>query len=133
MILNDTEVNERLASPLNLINRLKSEMNKGNAMDTFMPPSVDDLIENVEDKLKLGSAHNRAISVLDDCVSALAGRIHEVDKAKDLSRIATDMSKVVNSIDEIRNGRDKKGGSNLVIWQPIIMTETHYEVIQVRE
>lgn len=132
MLLTEEEVNVRLESPLNLMNRLQKATEKPE-LNLFTPPSIEELVDNLEDKLHLGNSHSSALKVLDDSVRMLGQRLCEVDKAKDLSRIATDMSKVVNSIDEIRNGRNNIRQGQITIWQPVIMNETHYETIHVHE
>lgn len=136
MLLTEDEVNTRLESPLNLVNQIvRHQSDKAELMDNIVPrtPSIEELVDNVEDKIRLVSAHGKAIKALDQSVTAINERIHEVEKAKDLSRIARDMSGIVSSIDEMRNNRSSRNGNNLIIFQPIIMKEDHYETIHVHE
>lgn len=135
MILSEAEINERMNSPLNLLNRLKAVTSKPNsgAMDIFMPPRIDDLIESAEDKIRLASSRTKALEVIDDAVKALHQRLDEVDKPKDLSKIATDMARVVSTVNDVKNGNNNNSGKQLVIWQPVIVQENHYETITVND
>lgn len=141
MILDAEDTNVRLESPLNLINRMKFlGTQKEKSLEIFgikedklenesplMPPSADKLILDLESKLKLGTAHDKAVDVLHDSVVMLHANLHNVDKIDKLSRIATDMGKVIANIDEIRQGR--KTNAPVIIFKPITVTENHYESV----
>lgn len=135
MILTEEEVNNRLSSPDNLLNRLRNVGKKEESMEIFIPqaPSVSDLVENVEDKIKLNLAASGAVRALEASVSELERRIPEVEKAKDLSKIARDMSAIVGTIDEMKNGGRGGRGTHITIWQPILMQENNYETVIARE
>ena len=103
------------------------------SMELFVPPKAEELIEDLEDKLNLAAAGKSSLKVLKDSIELLGSRIGEIDKAKDLSRVATDMGKVAGTINDIKHGKDSVGKQQLVIWQPIIMQEINFETIHVSE
>lgn len=149
MLLPDNEVDARLASPLNLMNRLRRETSReavsqlvtvpsaafelGNDKPLFMPPSADELVPDLDKKLELGTANRDAVGILTDSLSLLRMRLPEIQNAKELARIATDMGKVVGTIDEIRNGGRDKGPGAVIIYRPTINNETHYETVTANE
>lgn len=150
MILTEEEVTSRIESPLNLLNRLRTATksrsvimpnqndnngsngnNNADPMSVFLPPKIGDLVEDIEDKIAMTNSKSDALKVMQSAIKDLKDRISEVDKPKDLARIATDMSKVVGTISDIRGEKaDKK---QLVIWQPLIVQENHYETIHVTD
>ena len=156
MILSNAESESRLTNPDNLINQLRSRMNAGLISDRGMlshlgliktkaaevniaslPPSVDDLIDDVEQKLdEVNAAKNNkaakasAAAVLSSALSSLEVRIHEVERPKDLAKIATDMSRIIN------DGDDKKTGNSfnqVIVYRPIEVNVNSYETIRVHE
>ena len=137
MLLTESEVDDRLSSPLNLINRMRQATDSRNptsptkALELFMPPKVEDIIVDAEDKIKLGLAHKGSIDVMGKSIEMIRERLHEVEKVKDLSRIAVEMSRVNAEISEIRGGG--KGLNQLVIYQPMIVQENYYETVRVNE
>ena len=138
MLLTEEEVNHRLSSPLNLINKINKkeearELEIFNPRLNNNPPSIDELIENADDKIKIAATASKALTVLEESVTMIGNRLNEVEKVRDLSKVARDMSTIVGTIDEIKNSRAGITKNQLVIWQPIIMTENHYEVIHVNE
>ncbi len=55
MVLDDIEINSRLESPDNLVNRLRSltRLDKSNRVQIpSLPPSADDVIADLDEKLK---------------------------------------------------------------------------------
>lgn len=96
----------------------------------FMPPSVDTLVENIEEKINLRLAEEGATGVLLDSITQLRLRLNEVESPAQLSKIAADMGKIVIGIN--RNETDKKVNqfNQVIVYKPIMTTETHYESVR---
>ena len=138
MILDDTEVVTRLNSPLNLLNRLKNASSKNDAMLTFgvekntdktsivtLPPSVDELVDSLEDKLSESSLVSKASNVISAALDELLPRLGEVSKPRDLAQIAANVKRVIGD----RRGQSE-GNKNVIIYKPVIVNESHFEVVQ---
>ena len=149
---------ERVSSPNNLMNRLASLRGDSNISlftgglkskpEAQVPelvspgqefrdetaPNIDDLIENVETKLKRNLAKEGALDVLVDTVSLLKVRLAETDKPESLAKIAKEMSGVIGQLNE---GEAPKSGSknqgNIVIWKPVMVQEVNYETVIARD
>jgi len=82
MILNDDEIKERIESPLNLLNRLKSTVNRRSipTQHPSIPPTAEDLVDNLEDKIKNTSSRSKASGILNAAMDELSLRIREVQK-----------------------------------------------------
>jgi hypothetical protein len=136
MLLNDDEIQETIESPLNLLNRLKTSLNRAthtNKTVTIpaLPPKAADIIDNLEDKLRDTSTRSKAIGILNSAMDELNKRIPEVEKPEVLARIAGEMSKVVHHQD-MRTGGDKSQ-SQIIIYAPQVQTIDSYEIIDVTE
>lgn len=138
MILDDTEVVTRLNSPLNLLNRLKNASSKNDAMSTFgvekntdktsivtLPPSVDELVDSLEDKLSESSLVSKASNVISAALDELLPRLGEVSKPRDLAQIAANVRRVIGD----KRGQSE-GNKNVIIYKPVIVNESHFEVVQ---
>lgn len=133
MILEESEVLQRLESPLNLLNRLKRETtsNRNHNIIPSLPPSASDVIEDLEEKLKANSIKQKAGSILLATLSQLESRIPEIDKAESLSRVAESMNKIVSSENEkAANGKGNKIGQ-IIIYAPEMMREDQFNVIDI--
>jgi hypothetical protein len=161
MILSNDEVDKRLTSTSNLLNRLNILSNGGLAVkdthkpiqpvpvsqdshepelvdqsDNLEPPSVEDLIDNARNKIALGLATETALDVLCSSTRELKTQLDmgAVEDPKLLSRIATDMSKIVVGIrNSEKSKNDGPSQQQVIIWKPIIQNESHYETIHVNE
>lgn len=178
MILKDEDVDERLDSPNNLINKLKvkvlphggrkegqlgvpDEVRKligglANASDErqadiakvfgVSQPTVsaakrglvgdrfDEEVSESNDEVKKATvedAHESALNCLMDSLGSLGGKLKEEKttlKAKELSKIATDMSRVVGTL----KPAEKEGNNShtqVVVFMPVQRKENQYEVI----
>lgn len=156
MLLTDDEIQDRLESPLNLMNRLKEISGKKEKVSylpekekkpvkeddddfnnqslapvsdslPFQPPSIEELIDNFENRIRAGQIVNSALEVMQTTVDQLRVRVLDDDvKPEKLSRIAGDMSKVIDSF------RGEKKGSNpgsIIVWKPIMVNENRYESV----
>lgn len=145
MILEKEEVDERLSSPLNLLNRLKKLTNtevvtipprnsisiQEQLNSAVLPPTIDELVENVEDKLATAKCYSGAKDVLASAITLLKNNIEKVDSPVQLSRIATDMGKIVNGFDE--NKRTTPSVAIPIIYRPVMLTENSFQIIQAND
>ncbi len=142
MILETNEVDARLNSPHNLINQLRQKMEPSRIVSISEVvndrpaqiaslPSLDELVPNAEDKINLSRALSGSTAVLADSVESLRMRLGEVESPAKLSRIASEMSRVIDSL------KNKKDDSNskqqVIIYKPVFHQESHYETIHVSE
>ena len=144
MILNDNEINTRLKSPQNLINKINNVSRvKATGMELFIPhisetPNDselslavnDDPLDEVidEQKIKLGLVKSRALEVLHDSLNQLQVRLPEVSKVRDYSSIARDMKAILTDENE-----GKKIAAQVVIYKPVINDISKYETLVVME
>jgi len=134
MILNEIEVTERMSSPMNLLNRLKSATNKQHSQNTILslPPSSSEIIDDLEDKLKFGSIKSKAAGIMIAAMDELKVKLPEVHKPEQLAKIAESMGKIVNA--EIENNKnDNSNRPQFHIYAPQFHNEEHYETIYARE
>lgn len=135
MLLDEKEVTERMESPLNLLNRLRSiTTNKHSRDNTILslPPKAEQVIDDLEDKLKYGSLKSKAASIMSDAMDELKARIPEVTKPDQLARIAENMNRIV-SAENKNNDRDKMNAPQFVMYAPQFVSENHYETIYAKE
>ncbi len=134
MILDDTEVQERMSSPLNLLNRLKTLTNshKSHNIIPSLPPTASDVIADLEEKLKFGSIKSKASNIMIAAMDELKLRLPEVQKPEQLAKIAESMSKVVTAETKDDKG-DRLNAPQFILYAPQFHNENHYEVIHARE
>lgn len=133
MILEESEVIARLESPLNLLNRLRRETSSSQSHNIIpsLPPTADEVIEDLEDKLKSSSIKQKANNILLLALNELETRIPEVHKPESLSRVAESMNKIVSAENENNNkGKGNKIGQ-IIIYAPEMMREDQFNVIDV--
>jgi hypothetical protein len=174
MIVNEEDAIKRLNSPMNLINRLKSETGsadrnskKNNAMSLFgigrRPPSpenelavkevkvnfnpfqaesetktsldktLDTILEDNESKIKLGLAHDKAITLLNNSIDALTANLDNVSASK-LPAVISAAAKTIEGIRKERNEAAKIGKDKEVhyhFYTPEQRKVSDYEVIDV--
>lgn len=135
MLLNDDEIQERIESPLNLLNRLRSAMYKHPpsipSSEEILPPKSSDIIENLEDKIQSSTVRSKAVGIMTAAMDELKLRIPEVQKPEKLAQIAAEMSKVVSHQDN-RNQGDKSL-SQIIVYAPQVQNIENYEIVDVAE
>jgi hypothetical protein len=134
MLLTDNEVNGRIESPLNLMNRLRlaSHSSKSDTQrHPSLPPSSNEIIEDLEDKIKYGSIRSKAKNIMISAMDELATRLPEVQKPERLAAIAAEMGKVISST-QIKVDESSRN-AQIIIYAPQIQTEEHFETIIVNE
>jgi len=141
MLLSTEEANLRLESPENLINRLRRKISipdarilppedKSETRMVVLPPSVDDLVDNLDSKLKLSSMQEKAVDIINDSMTLLKERMSEVP-TKSLSHVAADMSKIISNIREQRGMQTNN--IQVMIYAPEVRSEREFEVIDIQE
>ena len=140
MLLSDEEIQERMESPLNLLNRLRTSLNKATILPSsnhapveipVLPPKSADIIPNLDDKVRDAGTRSKASGILNAAMDELHKRIPEVQKPEKLAQIAAEMAKVINQHDS--KPRDDNEQAKIVIYAPQIQTIDRYEVIDVAE
>lgn len=160
MIIDDSAATARLNSPLNLINRLKNVSRaKDSAMQLFTGPgklfnpfaarelsesqpaelpekestTLDTILADNESQIKLGLAHDKALSLLVNSVGVLESKLSEVSVSK-LPQAILAASKVVESIRRERTEASKNNKDREVhyhFYTPDQKKMESYEVIDV--
>ena len=131
MLLTEAEANARLSSPTNLINRLRSitKVSDPNPVPQIKV-TAEQLIPDLDEKIKAPLIKKKAAAIANKALDKLDEVIDNVEKPSQLSRIATEMDKIVNSDSE--NGR-----SNIVpqviVYAPQIVREEIFDTITVSE
>lgn len=131
MILTDEQIQERIESPLNLLNRLKSITSLQTTSPCF-PPSSEQIIDDLTEKLAYGSIKSKAAGIMTAAMDELKIRLPEVTKPEKLAQIASEMSKVVNAADS--NKREERSDKpQIIIYAPQVVSENHFETMLVNE
>ncbi len=142
--MTESEIESRLSSPDNLLNRLDlltgriNQTTSASAKESIRElvegpaatPSADDLIDDLDEKIKRTLTKEAAGEVLLSALNRLAGTVHEVDKPEKLARIAKDMSDVVHKLNEVESPKDNKVAQQpIVIWKPMIVQGNNFETV----
>ena len=107
----------------------------GNRVDASLKADIQEVEERVEKKEKasMDAAHQAALDVMLGSLGVLGSKLQneaELMKPKDLSRIATDMSRIVS----VATGQDKNSVVNntkVVVYAPQQRKESSYETIDI--
>lgn len=136
MLLNDDEIRESMESPLNLLNRLKSTLNRAIApvipsIPEQIPPKASDIIDNLDDRLKDTSTRSKAVRILNAAMDELSSRLPEVQKPERLASIATEMAKVISHQDNKSAG--ERLTSQIIVYAPQVQNIENYDIVEVAE
>lgn len=137
MILNESEVTERMSSPLNLLNRLRDITNspKKSVHNPHsiisIPPKTEDIIPDLDEKLAYGSIKTKAAGIMIQAMDELKTRVQDAKTPSELAKIAENMSRIVNAEEEKPQNKDNR--PQIVFYSPQINQENHYETIYARE
>jgi hypothetical protein len=96
-------------------------------------PTLDDLVTDSATKIRLGIIQGSALDVLASTLEQLKANMYDVDSPKTLSKIATDMSKIVTGIRTSENKETGPVNQQVIIYKPIVNNEAHYETVKVNE
>lgn len=137
MIIESNEVDKRIESPLNLLNRLREVTNKPSQSINQIPtiPSAQDLIPDIDDKINSTSTSikMRAAGIMTDAMDQLKSRIQNTNKPETLARIASEMNKIIEVQEKKELPQDQVNRPQFIIYSPTINQENHYETIEARE
>ena len=143
--MRDDEIESRLNHPDNLVNRLNRLTDKNSAGlfgierskpagITSLPPSIDKLVDNLGSKLVKSRIEAGAEEVLNTAIEQLKYRIGDVDKPEKLSRIATDMSKIISEVHEGNQSRKYgTGNQQVIVYKPMVLSESSLQIVHVNE
>jgi hypothetical protein len=129
MLISEAEITERYESPLNLLNRLK--LVSRSKADIVSIPKSSDVIENLDEKLNLGTAKSKAVSIMLSAMDELKMRLPEINRPEKLASIAAEMGKIVNS-HQIKDSNDTRIGQ-IIVYAPSVVNEDIFEVVEARE
>lgn len=137
MLLEDEELKQRMDSPLNLMNRLRNATNPRAAHNSHniipaLPPSSDEVIEDLEEKITTGTIKGKAQRLMSDALDIMKERLVGVDKPEKLAKIAESMAKVIDSTEPRQNQGDKPA-AQIIIYAPSMMTEDAFGVIEIND
>lgn len=126
MILNDQEVQERIESPLNLLNRLKRASE--NKPTSPCLPSAGQVIEDLDGKIKNGSIKSKAAGILADALDEIKLNIPNM-KPEKLTTVAREMNQILVS----RQSNDSEKSTQIIVYAPQVVNENIFETIHVKE
>lgn len=134
MLLDDNEINERLESPLNLMNRLKALTNphRPHSMVPALPPKADDIIDDIDKKINNGSIKSKAMGLVSQALDELKVRMPEVQKPRELAAIAEQMSKIINNTEQ-KQSIDGPAMPQIIIYAPKIVSEDTFNIVELNE
>ena len=131
MLLPENELRERLESPSNLLNRLKSITNPHASNIPSLPPKSGDIIDDLEDKISIGSIKSKASSIMAAAMDELKTRLPEVHKPERLASIAAEMGKVINNIEAKPQAENRT--AQIIIYAPQIVSEDTFNVVDLSD
>jgi hypothetical protein len=134
MLLSDEEIQERLESPLNLLNRLRTATTPrppaGNGVGIpCLPPKTEDLDIDVEGEVAVSQLRGKAARIMGRALNALEGRVQDIEKPERLARIAAEMHKVVANTED----PNKAKTSQIIVYAPQIIQESHFQELTLKE
>lgn len=129
MLLTDEEVQERLESPLNLMNRLRNA-SKAPSKSPCLPPNSDDLNLDIDEKVAVTKLRGTAASIMALSLHELKQRIPEIQKPEKLAQIAAEMNKVLISR---QDDKDKSNQPQIIVYAPQIIQESHFQQINLQD
>jgi len=132
MLLDEKEIRSRMESPMNLLNRLRTITNphKNTNLIPTLPPTSNEIIEDLDDKLANTTTRNKATKLLNSAMTELEAKIKDIQKPEKLSAIANDMSRIIERSAPVKNS-DIERIPQIIIYAPQIATEEHFNVIDV--
>lgn len=126
MLLSDEEIQERITSPNNLLNRLRRATAPIPTLPgATLPPTTKDLDIDVDSKLAVTRIRDKAASIMASALDELSVRIPNVEKPEKLAAIAAEMNKVLIA----RQDDDKVKQSQIIVYAPQVIQETHFDTI----
>jgi hypothetical protein len=132
MLLHEDELKKRIESPMNLLNRLKNVTNPHKpTMIPSLPPSAEEVINDLEDKITIGSIKGKALGLMSEALDELKTRLPEVQKPERLAAIAADMNKVVSGMQD--RGATVNQTAQIIIYAPQVVLEDTFDVVELAD
>lgn len=133
MILTDEEIKDRIESPLNLLNRLRSTTGgkSVHSQHPALPPKSGDIISNLEDKIANSGTRSKAASIMSAAMDELRARLPEVQRPEKLAQIAREMSQVVSNHDNKPNTGNSIG--QIIVYAPQVQPLDNFDIVDVVE
>jgi hypothetical protein len=129
MLLTDDEIQERLESPINLMNRLRNATKTPTGIPSMPAPTTKDIGLDVEGKINQGQLRERAANVMSRALKELEIQLPNVQKPEKLAQIATEMNKVLNSTQD----KDKNPPAQIIVYAPQVIQENHFQELTLQE
>jgi hypothetical protein len=124
LLLEETDIQERIESPLNLLNRLNRATRHTSVIGM---PTASDVIEDLDKKLDFISAKSKALGIMNKSMELLESRLEEVNKPRELAAIAAEMGKVLANT-EIKKD-DSVKGAHVIIYAPSVVNENIFPIL----
>jgi hypothetical protein len=132
MLLNDDEVQERIESPFNLLNKLKTLTQPSKKLNIpSLPPKAEDVIADLEDKISNTVIKSKAKAIMNSAMTELEKRLPEIEKPERLAVIAREMGQVIAS--QNHGGGGDKLGSQIIVYAPQVQNIENYTIVDVAE
>jgi hypothetical protein len=138
MLIEDEELKRRIESPSNLLNRLKTITTSRDRTSSLpvinipaLPPSADEVIDDIEKKITIGSIKGKAMGIMSLALDELQAKLPEVGKPDKLAKIASDMSKIYDSV-ENRNAPQVQA-AQIIIYAPQIVSEDTFNIVEMSD
>jgi hypothetical protein len=126
MLLTDEDIEERINSPLNLLNRLRKT---SEPKIPSMPPTSKDLELDVEGSIAARNLRGKAAAIMGKVLIELEHRIPDIQKPEKLAQIATEMNKVLNT----NKDDDNRKAAQIIVYAPQVVNENHFQEMVVQE
>lgn len=130
MLLTEEEIKARVESPMNLMNRLRSTLDRA-SHSPVLPPKAEDVITDLEDKINQSSTKKTAAKIMNAAMVELEKRMPEVQKPEKLAQIAVEMSKVISNQEAKANNTPQ--GSQIIVYAPQVQNIDSYNIVEVAE
>jgi len=129
MLLTDDEIQERLESPINLMNRLRRATATPTEIPSMPAPTSKDIGLDVEGKVAHSKLRETAANIMAKTLRELEQRIPDIQKPEKLAQIATEMNKVLNSTQD----KDKNPPAQIIVYAPQVIQENHFQELTLQE
>lgn len=129
MLLTDEELQERLESPLNLLNRLKNATQPKTGIPTMPPVTSEDIKLDIPGKLAANNLRDTAARVMGKALQELEVQLPNVQKPEKLAQIANEMNKVLNA----QPDKDKNPPAQIIVYAPQVIQENYFQELTLKE
>jgi hypothetical protein len=96
-------------------------------------PTIDELIDDLPTKIKIGTAHVCALDVLNSSLNNLKYLVDDIGSPKELANLAMVMHKIVHDNSRPKDSDSIGNRGSIVIWKPMMINSDTMNVVQARE